>query len=422
MNIYDRYIMNRAAKLLEKRNASATESTSVVNATTETLDNLLRATKEPYGIFNIDAALRLSATYACVEIISNGVAMLPLHPYKMTGEGKILASDDSTFELLAFQPNERMTRYQFLDLLVKSMLLWGNGYAKIVRGIGGVAKALYFIHPMDVVVFIVDGKNGKEIDHYYNVRTGEVIEPNDMIHLLNFTLDGVEGISTIKYAAYALGIADAANRHASNFYHSGGALTGIISAVDTRLNEKKRDEIRKQWHTQVANDSIAVLDGDMRYQPITVNPEDSQLLETRKFSVVDICRFFKVSPVKVFDLTNSSYNTVEAVNIAHLTDTLTPYLEQIELEFRMKIYPPGKRKCMVLDFDTRNATRADSTAQANLYRTLHAIGAVTPNEVREAFALSPIEGGDKAFTQVNMQTLEQFDNHNNNSDTDDGKE
>lgn len=409
MNFVDRYILKRAKKLVEGQEVRGATDTTV-----QTLNELLSAYHDPRVVTSVDDALRLSTVYSCVDIVSNSVAQMPIRPYRVTVHGKELAHDDSTADLLQFQPNERMTRFTFLDLLVKSMLLWGNGYAKVSRDASGVANALYFQEPQDIVCFIVDTRNGRAIDHYYNSRTHEVIEPNDMIHLLNFSLDGIEGISTIKYACHSLGLAKSAELHASNFYDGGGKLAGIISVVDGRLNDAKREQIRNQWRTQVANDSIAVLDGDTNYQPISVNPDDAQLLDTRRFSVVDICRFFKVSPVKVFDLSNSSYSTVEAVNTSFLIDTLTPYLEKIELEFRKKIYPPIKRKSMVLDFDTRNLTRAESTGQANLYRTLHAIGAVTPNEVREAFGLSPIEGGDKAFTQVNMQSLEDFGKDNDN--------
>lgn len=412
MNWIDKAIVKRANKIAKRAEVAPT----TVETTTSALNSLFSNFREQRAVVGQEEALRISTTYACVEIISNSVAQLPIRPFRTTENGRTLAKDDSTYELLVYNPNEQMTRFTLLDLLVKSMLLYGNGYAKIVRDFNGVARSIYFQDPRDVVAFIVDTKHGRAVDHYYNARTHEVIEPNDMIHLLNFSIDGVEGISTIKYACYSLGLAQAAELHASNFYDGGGTLSGILSVVDGRLNDSKRQQIREQWEEQVAGGTVAVLDGDMRYQPISVNPDDAQLLETRKFSVEEICRFFKVSPVKVFDLSHSSYSTVEAVNISFLVDTLTPYLEKIELEFRKKIYPPEKRKEMELDFDTRNLIRADSAAQANLYNTLHTIGAVTPNEVREVFNLDPIEGGDKAFTQVNMQTLEQFKGNNNDGE------
>ncbi len=143
----------------------------------------------------------------------------------------------------------------------------------------------------------------------------------------------------------------------------------------------------------------------MTYQPITVNPVDSQLLETRQFNVVDICRFFGVSPVKAFDLSKSSYSTVEATELAFLTDTLAPLLEKIELEFERKLYKPSEKDFIDVRFDTATLLRADKQSLANYYSTLFNIGVITDNEIRKELDLPAIEGGDEAFVQVNLMAL-----------------
>ena len=143
----------------------------------------------------------------------------------------------------------------------------------------------------------------------------------------------------------------------------------------------------------------------MDFQPITVNPSDAQLLETRQFNVIDICRFFGVSPVKAFDLSKSSYSTVEATQLAFLTDTLAPLLEKIELEFERKLYKPSERNSIDVRFDTSVLLRADKASLANYYNTLFQIGVITPNEIRKALDLEAIENGDHTFVQVNIQTL-----------------
>lgn len=144
----------------------------------------------------------------------------------------------------------------------------------------------------------------------------------------------------------------------------------------------------------------------MDFQPITVNPADAQLLETRQFNVIDICRFFGVSPVKAFDLSKSSYSTVEATQLAFLTDTLNPLLQKIELEFERKLYKPSERSSVDVRFDTSILLRADKASQAEYYNKLFQIGVITPNEIRKALDLEPLDGGDKSFVQVNVQTLE----------------
>ena len=135
----------------------------------------------------------------------------------------------------------------------------------------------------------------------------------------------------------------------------------------------------------------------MEFKPITVNPSDAQLLETREFNVIDICRFFGVSPVKAFDLSKSSYSTVEATNLSFLTDTLSPLIEKIELEFERKIYKPSEKEMIDVRFDTSRLLRADKQSLATYYSTLFNIGVVSPNEIRREIDLPYIEGGDNHF-------------------------
>ena len=144
----------------------------------------------------------------------------------------------------------------------------------------------------------------------------------------------------------------------------------------------------------------------MEFKPITVNPSDAQLLETRQFNVIDICRFFGVSPVKAFDLTHSSYSTVEATNLSFLTDTLSPLLEKLELEFERKLYKPSEKETIDVRFDTSRLLRADKQSLATYYSTLFNIGVVSCNEIRREIDLPYIEGGDSHFVQVNLATLQ----------------
>ena len=230
-----------------------------------------------------------------------------------------------------------------------------------------------------------------------------------MIHILNFSYDGITGISTLQHAKNTLGLATDSEAHAEGFFKGGANLAGIIK-VQSSLTPKQKQDIREVWQSTFSPitgtpNGIAVLEGNMDFQPITVNPSDAQLLETRQFNVIDICRFFGVSPVKAFDLSKSSYSTVEATQLAFLTDTLAPLLEKIELEFERKLYKPSERNSIDVRFDTSVLLRADKASLANYYNTLFQIGVITPNEIRKALDLEAIENGDHTFVQVNIQTL-----------------
>ena len=195
----------------------------------------------------------------------------------------------------------------------------------------------------------------------------------------------------------------------AGFFKGGANLAGILK-INSTLNTKQKEELKRSWQSAFSPsvgtpNGVAVLEGNMDFQPITVNPSDAQLLETREFNVIDICRFFGVSPVKAFDLSKSSYSTVEATELAFLTDTLAPLLEKIELEFERKLYKPSERDSIDVRFDTSSLLRADKGALASYYNTLFNIGVISPNEIRRQLDLQAIENGDETFVQVNIQPL-----------------
>lgn len=230
-----------------------------------------------------------------------------------------------------------------------------------------------------------------------------------MIHILNFSYDGITGISTLAHAKNTLGLSADSEAHASGFFKGGANLAGILK-VQSNLTSKQKSDLKNSWQTAFSPSTgqpngVAVLEGNMEFQPITVNPTDAQLLETRQFNVIDICRFFGVSPVKAFDLSKSSYSTVEATNLSFLTDTLSPLLEKLELEFERKLYKPSEKESIDVRFDTSRLLRADKQSLASYYNTLFNIGVVSLNEIRKELDLAAVEGGDNHFIQVNMMEV-----------------
>lgn len=359
------------------------------------------------GNYTTNRAMLLSTVYRCVDVISDSVAQLPLEPYYIDGNGyKSKYVKHPTYSLLNREPNERMSRFTFIKTLIISVLLKGNGYAYIERDREGNAIRLQFLN--DELVTPVETNNAGKL--MYSV-TGlkQLVEPINMIHILNFSYDGITGISTLAHAKQTLGLSADSEAHASGFFRGGANLAGILK-VQTNLTSKQKSDLKSSWVTAFSPSTgtpngVAVLEGNMDFQPITVNPADAQLLETRKFNVIDVCRFFGVSPVKAFDLSNSSYSTVEATQLAFLTDTLSPLLEKIELEFERKLYKPSEKNNIDVRFDTSVLLRADKASLASYYNTLFQIGVISPNEIRKALDLPAISNGDETFVQVNVTTL-----------------
>lgn len=376
-----------------------------VEERSSTFDYLMYNTGANY---TTSKAMLLSTVYRCVEVISDSVAQLPLEPYRVDSQGyKIKFTSHPSYRLLNSEPNNKMTRFTFIKTLVVSTLLKGNGFAYIERDNEGNATALHYI-PSELVTIIPPKTLGDNIA-YSVTGLSNIIEACNMIHILNFSYDGITGISTLSHAKNTLGLATDSEAHASGFFKGGANLAGILT-VQSTLTTKQKNDLKTSWQTAFSPSTgqpngVAVLEGNMEFKPITVNPSDAQLLETRQFNVIDICRFFGVSPVKAFDLSKSSYSTVEATNLSFLTDTLSPLLEKLELEFERKIYKPSEKDNIDVRFDTSRLLRADKQSLANYYSTLFNIGAVSCNEIRKEIDLPYVEGGDSHFVQVNLMEV-----------------
>ena len=381
------------------------KQTEVVEERSSTFDYLMYNTGANYGT---SKAMLLSTVYRCVEVISDSVAQLPLEPYKIDADGyRLKFTSHPSYRILNKEPNNRMTRFTFIKTLVVSTLLKGNGFAYIERDNKGNAIALHYI-PSELVTIIPPTTIGENV--MYNVTgLSNSVESCNMIHILNFSYDGITGISTLSHAKNTLGLAMDSESHASGFFKGGANLAGILT-VQSTLTSKQKQDLKTSWQTAFSPttgqpNGVAVLEGNMEFKPITVNPSDAQLLETREFNVIDICRFFGVSPVKAFDLSKSSYSTVDATNLSFLTDTLSPLLEKIELEFERKIYKPSEKESIDVRFDTSRLLRADKQSLANYYSTLFNIGVVSLNEIRKELDLASVEGGDNHFVQVNLMEV-----------------
>lgn len=358
----------------------------------------------------------LSTVYRCVDLISDSVGILPLETYKIDDEGfKTHMRRHHLYDILNLEPNDDMTRFVFFKTLMASVLLTGNGYAYIERKNNQVEQ-LIFLPSNYVTIEWVRDHLGIERKRYrvsvnpYFAAKG-LIEPSEIIHVPNFSYDGITGVSTLTHARQTLGIASDSEAHAQGFFKSGAATAGVLTIEGTRLTKDQKEQNYREWEARTnpvtgKPNGIVILEGNQKYQPITVSPKDSQLLESRQFNVIDICRFFSVSPVKAFDLSKSSYSTIEASQLEFLSDTVLSVITKIEQEIVRKVLLRPERKWMTVEFNTSAILRTDKAAQATYWNTLFQIGAVTPNEIRREINMPKLENGDKSFVQVNVQTLD----------------
>ena len=193
--------------------------------------------------------------------------------------------------------------------------------------------------------------------------------------------------------------------------------SGILS-IASRMTAEQKEANYKAWKDRMTNNpgGVMILEGTTQsYTPINISAADRQLLEVRSFSVQDICRFFGCSPVKAFDLTHSSYSTVEALQLEFLTDTLQPMLTNIEMELHRKLFYGADAAKYAIKFNTGELLRADKSSQAQYFSQLVQLGLMTPNEARIELNLPPMKGGNALYMQGAMMPVEQIINNNKNN-------
>lgn len=352
------------------------------------------------------SSMSISAVYRCVELISDAVAMLPIR----IKDGNEVVNNHSLYTVFDNRDNI-IGKYNLIKLLIQSVLLRGNGFAYIERNGDGSVKNLRYIETGDVSINYDKQKNTL----YYQCAliSNKRIEPINMLHLRKNTYDGVNGISVISYADNSLQITKASEASAQNFYSKGGNLSGVLT-VQGQLNAQQRQDIINNWNTAYSGggQGIAVLQGNMSYQPIQVNARDAQLIEARQYNVRDIARFFGVAPSMLGDNEGASYGSVEANQQAFILHTVMPYVAMCEAEFSRKLLK-GTETNFKIDLDETYLLKADKAATANYYSAMVNNGILTRNEARRELGYSDVEGGDKlimAYTKIDDNTI------GNNSD------
>lgn len=363
-----------------------------------------------YSTYKTSQSLALSAVYRCVNVLVNSIASLPVKVYRTTEDGYKYEVKNDLYYILAKKPNKKMNNYTFYSLIVKDILLSGNAYALILRKDGKVVGLQYvqpgLVNPID------------KIDHieYQVAGLKGIVREEDILHFMNFTDNGVYGISVLTHAKRTLGIADFGDKSSENWFKSGGCTSGFLKFTSPS-NGKQREEILSAWNqatggpNSVGPNGIAVLPSNVEYTQLSISPADAQLLDSRKFEVIEICRFFGVPPFKVFDLEKSSYNNSEMAELSFLNDTLRPLITKIENEIETKLFKEEDK--LDVKFDVNEMLRTDKKSQAEYYTKLFTIGAITSNEVRKELDMTPVDGGDDALVQVNLCKLKNIGNYNN---------
>lgn len=370
-------------------------------------------------IYNKYTAMNISAVFGATALISNTIAMLPIKVLISGDDGRNEITNHPLNLVFGDRDNDNLlSRFNLIKLIVQSVILKGNAFCYIYRAQDGTVKGLRYLEASDVII----NYNKQKDTLYYScpMITNKHIEPENMLHFILNSYDGINGISLLTYAARTLGITNASENAANAFFSNGMNVNGLLK-VNTPINQKQKDEIRQSWQQAYSGNGggLAIINANMDYQQLTLSPEDSQLLSSRQFNVADIARFFNINPLLLGGESGATYSSLEMLQNAFLVHTLQPYIAMIEAEMNRKLLKQSENNLSII-LETNDLMRIDKQSQANYYRTMVDAGILSRNEVRKEIGYNGFEGGDAhtiAYSDTDQNTLE--NNEVNTTDTDD---
>jgi HK97 family phage portal protein len=373
-------------------------------------------------VISPNSALSINAAWACVWLIADTISTLPfaLNQREALGLsfGK-LAVSNPLYSILAVTPNAEMTPSDFWQFMVASDLLWGNGYALITRNVNGDVINLEPLRPEYMVPYrqLIYGTEPKQ--YVIRYRYYSPIESIDfgsevIFHLKGKTMDGLVGLSPIQYARNSLGIAVAAEEATSDVFRNGLRSGGFITS-EKWLKKENRDQFQESLKAFTTGGprsaGFMTLEGGMSFKPLTMNPQDVQLLASRQFAVEDVCRWFGVLPVLIGHAASGVTawgSGIEQLLLGWLSLNLRPYVRRIEQTCNRSLIQPKDRSILYTTIDTDDLMGADSAARAALYSTFGQNGIMTRNEMRAREDLPPMDGGDVLTVQSNLIPIDKL--------------
>lgn len=351
-----------------------------------------------------DGALQLSPVWACVDRRASMVASLPFFVYENKNGVRTLARQDRLYFLLHESPNSRMTPYEFWRALMVNHDLRGNAYARIVRDDKGEALAMWPMPSDQVEMVVMD--DGALVYHYRVGQDIAVLAESNVLHLKGLG-NGTTGLSKLDYMRATTDEMAKAQSNATKVFGNSGKPTGVLM-IDHTLTQEQRDSVRQEFSSLSTGPTarLAVLEANMKYQQLSISPEDQQLLESRKFGVEEICRWFDVPPV----LVHHSNVTTWGSGIEQIVDgfhklTIRPMLISIEQAVRKRVMTAGQRARLSAEFSHDALLRGNIKDRMEVYSKAVQNGLKTRNECRQLENDPPIEYGDELTAQSNLVPL-----------------
>jgi HK97 family phage portal protein len=360
---------------------------------------------------NDDRALQLAAVFRCIRIIGETCASLPMRTFRRTPSGDGVPLEDSHWlNALVEEPNDTQTGDELRESIYGQMAGWGNAYAQKVPNDAGRTVELW---PYKVANMDVRRLEDRSLAYRYPDTRGipQDLPPDRVLHFRAFCLDGVMGLSPLGVARQALGLAVGAQEYASSFFAQGGRPSGVLTS-DKLLTDKQREQVHAEFGGLAEGKTdkrLWVLESALKYTPVSVSPEDMQMIQTQAFSIAEIARFFGVPLFLLMETEKSTSwgSGIEQQNIGFLTYTLRPYLQRMVAVMNRWVIPPKERRDVYVAIDETPLLLMDSTGWQNFAGAMATQGIMTRNELRKMRKLPRIDepNADKLTVQTALTPI-----------------
>jgi HK97 family phage portal protein len=353
------------------------------------------------------------------SILSNTLAGLPKNLYEKTSAGPKIVDKHQSLDLIKLMANSNLNAYQWHDYMMGTAIDYGNAYSLIHRDENARPMYLSIIHPDKVTVEVWDNAVMYKIKLKNDSNETVTVDYSDMYHIMGSTNNGYVGTSTLKANATSLGLSLSMNNFAKDLYDSNTNLEGYIKNPG-RLDAEVIKKVRESWQSNyggTGTSSTAFLDQGMEYVPLSMTPENAQLIQLMRYTNKNIATILGIPAHMINEMDEAKYNNVELTGIEFVKYSLLHWVNKFEIQ-NNKLLRESEQGTYKWKYNVNGLMRGDSKSRAEFYNTMINIAALTPNQVRQLEDLNPYEGGDEYYIQGNnMIPVNKLDEHYNKGGT-----
>lgn len=351
---------------------------------------------------SIGEAFALPAVFACIRVLSETVAGLPLLTYRERADGgHERATGHSLYRLLRRSPNPEMTAFEFEELLTAHCAAWGNAYAQIIMDNSGRVLELWPLRPDRMTV---ERKNGALL-YTYTQQNGRPVTLTryQVHHRRALVSDGLVGMSPLQTTMLAVSLGMATEEFGARFFAQGARPSFVLSHPG-QLKDQAFKRLKDDWNSSTAGEAhkVKIIEEGMKVEQIGIPPEEAQFLQTRTFQAQEIARIFRMPPHKIGLLENATFSNIEHQAIEFVTDTIRPWVIRFEQALYRDLLGEREQQSLYFEYLVDGLLRGDTGTRYGAYAVARQWGWLSVNDIRRLENMPPVEGGDVYLQPMNM--------------------